>query len=250
MAIEQPTIRTPDGDCRTYFATPDGPGPWPAVILYGDAGGIRPAMVQMARHVADMGYAVLLPDLFHRFGPYAPLVPAEVFRGDVMAILGPLMASTGIGKAIDDTRALIAHLDARNDVRGPGIGVVGFCMGAGMAIAAAGAFASRIAAVASFHGGRLATDAPDSPHRYVPSIRAELYLASAADDDSYPPDMALRMESALAAAGLRHVVERFEDAAHGWMVPDFPSHDARAAERGWSRLSALFDRTLKRHPPR
>src|SRR5205823_5153602 len=92
MRVEQVAIQTRDGLCPTQVVTPDGAGPWPAVILYMDAGGIRPAMVDMARQLATGGYLVLLPDLFYRYGPYAPFVPAEVFKGDFRAILGPLMA--------------------------------------------------------------------------------------------------------------------------------------------------------------
>src|SRR3546814_785294 len=113
----------------------------------------------MAQRLADAGYIVLLPDLFYRYGPYGPLVPTEVFKGDVGAILGPLMATTGNVKAAEDTAGFLAYLDTRTDVAGDKVGAVGFCMGGGMAITSAATHSDHFAAVASFHGGDLA-----SPH--------------------------------------------------------------------------------------
>ncbi len=241
------TIRTPDGDCPMDVLVPPGHGPWPAVILYMDAGGIRPAMRDMARDLSEAGYVVALPDLFYRYGPYGPFVPREVFAGDFRAILGPLMATTDPRKAAADTDAILAYLDTRADVAGPAIGGVGFCMGGGMALAAAGRNPDRFAAVASFHGGNLATDAPTSPHRAVPTLKAQVYIAAAENDGSYPPAMAERLERALTGAGVRYTARTYP-AAHGWMMPDFPVHDPEAAAQGWDALRALFRRTLPGAP--
>ena len=243
MPNEQVTIRTCDGDCPTHVMRLAGGGPWPAVIFYMDGGGIRPAMLDMAQRLADAGYLVLLPDLFYRYGPYGPFVPKEVFAGDFRAILGPLMATTGNDKAAEDTDALLAYLDTRDDVAGRRVGAVGFCMGGGMALAAAGTYPERFAAVASFHGGNLATDAPTSPHLFAPKLKAEVYVASAENDGSYPPAMAERLETSLTQAGVRYSAETYP-AAHGWMMPDFPVYDHAAAERGWVEMLALFDRSL------
>lgn len=245
MAHEQVTIRTRDGDCPTHVLTPDGAGPWPAVIMYMDGLAIRPTLVEMAARLAGHGYVVLLPDMFYRFGPYTPLVPKEVFKVDFRAIVGPMMATTDNHKAAEDTAAFIAWLDTRGDVAGPKIGTVGFCMGGGMALTAAGSYPDRVAAAASFHGGRLATDTPLSPHLLAPRITAEVYVAGADDDATYPPDMAERLEQALSDAGVRHVCEIYPGAAHGWMKPDFPVYDEPAAERGWRETLALFERNLK-----
>ena len=243
MADEQVAIRTRDGSCPTHVINPASGGPWPAVIFYMDAGGIRPAVLDMARRLAEAGYVVLLPDLFYRYGSYGPFVPKEVFAGDFRAILGPLMATTGNDKAVEDTDALLAYLDTRDDVAGRRVGAVGFCMGGGMALAAAGAYPDRFAAVASFHGGNLATDAPTSPHLSAPKLQAEVYIASAENDGSYPPAMAERLERSLTQAGVHYTAETYP-AAHGWMKPDFPVYDHAAAERGWVEMLALFDRNL------
>ena len=244
MPGEQVTIRTLDGDCPAHVMTPGGAGPWPAIIFYTDAGGLRPAESAMAQRLADAGYVVLLPDLYYRYGPYGPFVPKEVFAGDFRAILGPLMATTGNDKAAEDTQAWLAYLDTRGDIAGGGVGAVGFCMGGGMALAVAGTWPDRFAAVASFHGGNLATDAPTSPHRLASAITAEVYLAAAEQDESYPPAMAQRLEAALDAAGVRYTSETYP-ALHGWMKPDFPVYDHDAAERGWAAMLALFGRTLR-----
>ena len=243
MPNEHVIIRTTDGECSSNVLTPSSGDPWPAVIFYMDAGGIRPTVVDMAQRLADSGYVVLLPDIFYRFGAYGPFVPKEVFAGDWRAILGPLMATTGNDKAAEDTQAFLAYIDTRNDVTGCRVGAVGFCMGGGMAIAAAGTWPDRLAAVASFHGGNLATDAPTSPHMLAPKLKAELYIAAAEKDGSYPPEMAERLEQALIRGGVRYRTETYP-AAHGWMKPDFPGYDRVAAERGWVEMLALFDRSL------
>lgn len=244
MAVEHVAIRTKDGDCPTHVVTPEGTGPWPAVILYMDAGGIRPALVDMARQLATGSYLVLLPDLFYRYGPYEPFVPAEVFKGDFRAILGPLMATTDNPKAAEDTGALLGYLDTRDDVAACGVGAVGYCMGGRMAITAASTYPDRFTAVASFHGGNLATDEPTSPHLLAPMLRAEVYIAAAENDRSYSPEMAELLEAALSQADVRYKAETYP-AAHGWMMPDFPVYDSVAAERGWKVMLALFDRTLR-----
>ena len=245
MSELQVTIQEKEGACKAWVLTPEGEGKWPAVIFYMDAFGIRPGMVQMARHVASKGYVVLLPDLFYRFGAYGPLDPKEVLKGDFRAVVGPMMASSDNHRAAEDTAAFIEYLDTRSDVAGKKIGTVGFCMGGGMALTAAAYYPDRIAAAASFHGGNLATDQPTSPHLLLDKIKSELYIGIADNDHSFPPEMAERFEAALGAADVKHKSELYEGKAHGWMKPDMPVFDAEAAERGWNELFALYARTLK-----
>jgi carboxymethylenebutenolidase len=246
MAHEQVNIRTQDGDCAAHVFTPaSGEGPWPAVIFYMDAFAIRPALFQLSQRLADAGHVVLLPDLFYRFGPYEVLVPKQLFQGDFRAVIGPMMASTDNHKAgRDDTAAFIAYLDTRSDVAGDKIGTVGLCMGGGMAMSAAGFFPDRIAAVASFHGGGLATDDAKSPHLLAPQIEAELYVAGADKDDHYPPEQEARLKQALDEAEVTYRAEIYPGALHGWMKPDFPIYDEAASERGWSEMLPLFARNL------
>jgi carboxymethylenebutenolidase len=245
MKHEQITVSAEDGPCNAHVLAPDGQGPWPGVIFYTDAFGIRPAMIEMATHLASGGYVVIVPDVFYRFGPYGPLVPKEVLAGDFRAIVGPMMATTDNLRAAADTAGFLAALDARADVAGDKVGTTGYCMGGGMAISAAGAFPDRVAAAASFHGGNLATDDPTSPHLFAPRIKAEVYVAGADHDHSYPPAMAERLEKALTDAGVRHRCEIYEGKLHGWMKPDMPVYDAAGAERGWRELFALYARNLR-----
>lgn len=247
MPHEPVSIRTRDGDCPVDIFTPSqGAGPWPGVIFFMDGLGARPAVRALAQQLADTGYVVLLPDIYYRYGRYAPLDPAAVFAsGNLLAIIAPMRATTNERKAAQDAEALIACLDARDDVAGRKIGVVGFCMGGAMALTTAAMYPDRIAAAASFHGGNLVTDAPTSAHLVAPQIRGEVYIAAADNDSSYPPEMAERLEAVLRDAGVAYSAETYAGAAHGWMKPDFPVYDAAAAERGWTQLSALFDRTLR-----
>lgn len=244
---EAVALTTADGTMTTYVLTPEGDGPWPAVLYYMDAFAIRPAVFEMAKHLTDAGYLVLLPDLFYRHGPYETLVPKEVFaNGTFASQVAPLMASTDNHKAGNtDTAAMLAYLDTREDVKGDKVGTGGFCMGGGMAISAAGFFPDRVAAAVSFHGGNLASDKPVSPHLLAPKIKAELLVLGADNDHSYPPEMAQKLEETLTAAGVRHTAKIYKGAAHGWTKPDFPVYDPEATARGWAEALALFDRILK-----
>ncbi len=244
MSQEQVTLQAPDGPCKAYVLTPGGAGPWPAVIFYMDAFGLRPGMVQMATHIASQGYVVLLPDLYYRYGAYGPFEPKEVMKGDFRAVIGPMMGSTNNHKAAEDTGAFIAYLDSRPDVSEAKIGTVGFCMGGGMALSAAAYYPDRIGAAASFHGGNLASDLPVSPHLLLDKMKAELYIGVADNDASYPPEMGVRFEAAAKDAGVTYRSELYAGKAHGWMKPDMPVYDAPAAERGWTELFALYGRAL------
>lgn len=246
MPHEQISIRTQDGECPTHVLTPSGSGPWPAVIFYMDGLAIRPALVEMAAGLAEGGYVVLLPDMFYRAGPYAPLDPVKVFAGgNVRQALGHLMGSTDNRKAAEDTASFLDYLATRQDVVGRKVGVTGYCMGGGMALTAAGTYPDRIAAAASFHGGNLATDSELSPHRLAPEIKARVYIGAADNDNSYPPEMAERLEKALTDAGVKYRAELYEGAAHGWTMTDFPVYNREAAERHWRELFKLFADALR-----
>jgi carboxymethylenebutenolidase len=244
MPTQIQNIKTKDGVCSCHIVTSEKGGGGPAILFYHDAGGIRPAILEMAQNLANAGYVVFVPDLFYRFGPYGPLVPADVFAGDAAAVLGPLMATTGNAISAQDLALLLGIIDDCAAVHGNKVGAIGFCMGGGMAITAAAECPERIAAVASFHGGGLATNAHDSPHLRVPKLKAELYIAAATDDHFYPRDMAIMFEAALTDASIMFKAETYP-AAHGWMKPDFPVYDDAQAARGWSEVIALFDRVLK-----
>jgi carboxymethylenebutenolidase len=247
MSHEQASIRTKDGNCPAHVFTPadKSKNKWPAAIFFMDGLAIRPTLFQMGQRLADAGYVVLLPDLFYRAGPYEPLVPKEVFAGgNPRAALAHLFATTDNKRAAEDTAAFIAYLDTRTDVAGKAIGTTGYCMGGGASLTVAGTFPDRITAAASFHGGNLATDSELSPHLMAPKMKGRIYVAGADKDNSYPPEMAAKLETALSEARVDHRCEIYAEALHGWTMPDFPVYNEAAAERHWRELTALFKAKL------
>lgn len=234
-------IATPDGVASAYVFRPRGEGPWPALVFYMDGVGIRPALFEMAGRMADHGYYVLLPDLFYRSGPYAPMDAKAIFSDpEQQQTLRTLIGSLGPDKVMRDTRALLDYLAAQPDVAPGPVAAVGYCMGGGFAIAAAAHFPDRIRAAAAYHPARLATDAADSPHLLAPQLKAKLYIGRASEDPYFPDDMKDRLEAALAAAGVSYTLETYP-ARHGWVPSDTPVHDPAAAERHWETLFALLD---------
>jgi len=245
--MQEIALPTPDGDARAFTFKPSGQGPWPAVIIFMDAPAIRPALWEMGERLARHGYFVLLPDLFWRAGHYAPINVKEVFADEAKRreAFGKLMGSTNPEKQLVDAKASLDYLAAQPDVKPGPVGVTGYCMGAGVVMRAAAAFPDRIAAAAGFHGGRLATDAPDSPHLGAPKIKAKVLVAGADEDAGFPPEQADKLREALNAAGVANEVTIYQGARHGYTMPDLPVYDEQAAERHWTEMLALFDETLK-----
>jgi carboxymethylenebutenolidase len=246
MARTPVELRTDDGICpASLFRPSGGAGRWPGVIVYMDGTGIRPVLFEMAQRLANEGFLVLLPDLFYRAGPYAP-VDAKTLFSDPAKRAGHAKYFNSIDKtkAANDTRAFLQLLDAQDDLAGPKLGVTGYCSGGGMALTAAARYPDRFAAAASFHGSSLATDADDSPHKLAVHIKAKVLVAGADKDASFPPEQAARLASAFTDAGVDHRVEIWAGAAHGWTMKDFPVYDEAAAERHFHELVALFKETL------
>lgn len=234
-------ITTRDGRCPCYLWRPAGEGPWPAVLVYMDGIGIRPAMLEVGERIASEGYFVLLPDLFYRSGPYAPMNAKTVFsvpeeRKVLMEKFLGLMTPANI---MSDTEAFLAWLSSEPDVRPGPIGTTGYCRGGLMSLTAAGTYPDRIGAAASYHAGGLASDAPDSPHRLAPRMQAQVYVAGATEDAGFPDEMKARLEQALTEAGVDHTVETYP-AKHGFVLRDTPTYDPAAAERHWKSLLALL----------
>ncbi|GEO86806.1 MULTISPECIES: dienelactone hydrolase family protein [Alphaproteobacteria] len=240
-------IKTSDGTAKAGLFLPDVATPAvvrPGVILYMDAFGPRAALDGMAQRLCDEGYIVLVPDLFYRFGAYGPFDAPTAFKQEVSAKqLRAMIDGTSQAMTAADT----AHfLDALADagVDGPA-GVVGYCMGGSRALTAAAAYPDRIAAAASFHGGNLASDKPDSPHLQAASVKARVYVGAAGVDGSFPPHQAAHFVEAYRVAEVDFVLENYVGMAHGWCVPDHSVYDEVGAERHWRRLATFFGETLK-----
>jgi carboxymethylenebutenolidase len=242
------TIKTRDGICPASVFTPaDTTGPWPAVIFFMDGFGIRPAMREMGQRLADGGYLVLLPDLYYRLGNYPALIPTKVLADPKLwEELMKFVASLDRERKISDADAFIKFLSSRPEVENERFGATGYCLGGNASLTAAGAFPDRFTAVASFHGGNLATDQPDSPHLFLGNVTGRVYVAGAIEDESFPEEQRNRLEQALTKAGVDHLVEIYSGARHGFAVPDVPGFDLTAAERHWAALFKLLRETFAR----
>ncbi len=238
-------IATDDGKAPAYVFQPDGAGPWPGVLLYMDGIGIRPALFTMAERLAKSGYYVLVPDLFYRGGPYEPMDPAKLFNDPAVRaeFFAKYFSQATIENMMRDTKSYLAHFVGNPKVKPGKIGTTGYCMGGRISLAAAGHYPDQIAATASYHGGNLANDAPDSPHLLASKIKSRVYVAGAIEDASFPDEQKQRLEQVLTAAGVNHTIETYQ-AKHGWVPTDTPVHDAAAAEKHWQTLLALFQQTL------
>jgi len=243
------TINTPDGTCDAAYFHP-AEGKHPAVILWTDAFGLRPSMRDMGRRLAGDGYAVLVPNPFYRIGkgPFYETAANVDFKDKAtFERLGPLMGSIGAaGAAEKDAVEFVKFLDAQPEVdKGRKIGTQGYCMGGALVLRTAAAVPARIGAGASFHGGGLVTDKPDSPHLLAPKIKAHMLIAIAGSDDARQPDAKDKLRKAFEDAHVPARVEVFAE-KHGWCVPDMPQDDGKPiynqadAERAWSELLALY----------
>jgi carboxymethylenebutenolidase len=234
-------IPAPDGSSNGRLHIPDGDGPWPGVLMFPDAGGVRETFRQMGDRLADTGYVVLVPDLYYRAGAWAPFDIATVFTDPQQRTrLFSLIHALTNDRIIADAGAYADFLLARPEVSGSAVGTTGYCMGGRMSLVSAGGLGSKVAAAASFHGGRLAVaDDPHSPHLAADRITATVYVAGAQADDSFTAAQAELLERALTGAGVHHAIE-FYPAHHGFAVPDNPAYDADASARHWRVLDALY----------
>ncbi len=236
-------IETADGVAEACLVMPSAAAPSAGVILYMDAFGLRPALEDMAARIATGGYAVLVPDVLYRGGRFGPFDARTAFKEEATGkVIRAAMASTTQAMTQADTGAFIAALTGRG-VTGP-IATTGYCMGGARALNAAAAHPDRIVAAASFHGGNLASDAPDSPHRHAGAIKARIYVGTAGVDASFPPEQSGRLAETLRSAEVDHTIENYVGMGHGWCVPDHGVFDVGGAERHYARLAALFSETL------
>jgi carboxymethylenebutenolidase len=246
VAEQKLTLAAPGGDTEAFLYHPEGNGPWPGILFLTDIIGIRDANLGMAKRVAGHGYTVLVPNIFHRVTKIPAFDFAPNFGEEkTMKRLGELRAGLNSTQMVEDGKAYVDYLLANKSVKGSKLGVVGYCFTGAMAMRVAAAEPEKIAAVASFHGGGLFTDAPDSPHLLLPKIKARLYFGHAKDDRSMPAEAIVKFEDALKAWGGKYESETYP-AGHGWTVPDHAGvYDEKEAERHYVKLFELFDGALK-----
>jgi carboxymethylenebutenolidase len=234
-------IPAPDGHSHGTLHLPDGDGPWPGVLVFPDAGGVRETFRQLGDRLAGMAYVALIPDIYYRAGRWAPFDVATLFtdkqeRARLFSLTGVLTNE----RIITDAGAYSGFLLARPEVTGSAIGTTGYCLGGRMSLIAAGGLGHTIAAAASIHGGRLAVAGdPSSPHLLADRIAATVYVAGAEDDDLFTAGQAELLDHALTDAGVDHTVE-FYPARHGFAVPDNPTYDVQADARHIEALHELY----------
>jgi carboxymethylenebutenolidase len=246
-------VKTPDGSADSYLYRPGGAGTWPAVIVYPDALALRPAFRDMGRRLASHGYVTLVPNFFYRSGR-SPVLPANFAFGnpESMALLNRLREPLNAEAVTRDALAYLDFLAGQPSVRrGAKMGAQGYCMTGAFAMRTAAAAQDRVGAIASFHGGGLATQAPDSPHLLAPRLRnTRVLIAIAENDDARAPADKETLRSAFQMAGVNAVVEVFPGTLHGWCVkdmggaPNAPIYNPSQAEIAWAKLLSMYQTAL------
>jgi len=238
-------IKTPDGTADAYFVHP-AKGSHAAVLVWPDAFGLRPAFRQMGKRLAESGYTVLVVNPFYRV-KHAPTSPEHAdfndpaTRTSIMALMQALTEET----AFTDAKAFIAWLDTQPAVdKRKKIGTTGYCMGGALTVRTAAAVPARVAAGASFHGGGLVTDKPDSPHLLIPQLKAQYLIAIAENDDQKQPEAKDVLRAAFAQAKLPAEIEVYAGTMHGWCPPDSQVYNPAQAEKAWGRLLTLLKGAL------
>lgn len=238
-------LATSDGLAEAYFVAPTK-GKHPAVLIWPDIMGLRPAFRKMADRLAESGYSVLVVNQFYRDKALPILTEGEAFSQDtVRARLMGYRAKLTSAATESDAKAFVGWLDKQKQVdKKRGIGTTGYCMGGPMTMITAASLANRVRAGASFHGGGVASTKPDSPHLFVPKMKASFLFAIADNDDKKTPDEKVMLKAAFDAAKLPVEIEVYTGAQHGWCPPDSAVYNQEAAEKAWARMLALFEKTL------
>jgi carboxymethylenebutenolidase len=238
-------IKTPDGTCDAYLVHPVK-GKYPAVLIWPDIFGLRPAFRQMGKRLAESGYTVLVINPFYRTkkAPTAPEHPDfndPATRQGLMSLAGTLSPAT----ALTDATAFVAYLDSQPAVdKKRKMGTTGYCMGGPFVFRTAAAFPARVGAGATFHGGGLATDKPESPHLLIPQMKAQFLIAIAENDDQREPEVKNILRDSFAKAHLSAEIEVYAGTKHGWCPPDSAVYNAEQAEKAWGRMMVLFKTAL------
>ncbi|MET0422337.1 MAG: dienelactone hydrolase family protein [Actinoplanes sp.] len=244
------TVQVPmtDGTADAYLVKPEGDGPYPGVLMFMDAFGLRPRLAEMAARIAGRGYAVLVPNLFYRDARPPLIQPEELAdpekRGAAFGRLTPMIQGLTAERVAADSAAYLDFLGAQEGVAPGPVVIVGYCMGGTNALRAIEAHPDRITALASFHAGRVVSDQPDSPHLALAGITGEVYFGHADNDQSMTAEQIKTLEAALDAAGVTYTSEVYEDSPHGFTMSDTAMHHPAGEQRHWENLFAVLERAL------
>ena len=238
-------IKTPGGAADAYLVHPAS-GKYPGVLIWPDIFGLRPAFKEMATRLAESGYAVLVINPFYRTkkAPTAPDHPDfndPATRQAMMSLAGTLTPDT----AVIDAKTFVAFLDSQPSVdKKRKVATTGYCMGGAFVLRTAATFPDRIGAGATFHGGALVTDKPDSPHLLIPQMKAHCLIAIAENDDKREPEAKNVLRESFAKAHIPAEIEVYAGTLHGWCPPDSQVYNKEQAEKAWRRMLALFGNSL------
>lgn len=225
---------------------PESKGSWPAVLVWTDILGLRPVFRELGRRLAAEGYVVLVPNPFYR-NAKAPVVDGsfDFSKPEDRAKVMPMAAALTADANISDAKSYVAFLDAQPQTdQKKKMGVQGYCMGGPLTFRTAATAPERVGAAATFHGGGLVTDKPDSPHLLIPKMKAEIVCAVADNDDKRDPAVKDKLKEAFVSAHLKAKVEVYEGCSHGWTVRGSQVYNEAGAERAWAELTALYKRNL------
>ena len=239
------SISTPDGTADAYYVHPAS-GRHPAVLMWPDIYGLRPAFRQMGKRLAESGYSVLVVNLYYRT-KRAPVAPEHADMDDpaTRAALMDLAHTLSPGTTLTDAKAFVAWLDSQSAVdTKKRMATMGYCMTGPFTMRTAAEFPDRIGAGASFHGGGLVTDKPDSPHLLIPKIRAHYLFAIAENDDQRQPEAKTVLREAFAKTHVPAEIEVYAGTLHGWCPPDSKVYNPEQADKAWNRALALFKSSL------
>jgi carboxymethylenebutenolidase len=233
-------LTTTDGTMPTFLFHPEHDGSHPVVLYLMDGPGIRPALRDMASRLGTAGYYVMLPYLYYRGGPYREFTSSDEDMHARQELMGTVTPTNIVG----DAEALLAHASSDSAARDGDAGVVGFCMSGGLAVSVARGIPDRVVAAASIHGAWLVRDTPDSPHRDLDRVRAELHFAWCDNDATAPPESIPVMREALDKAGVRYTIDFIDYAVHGFAPPGTERYNRTASELHWERVHSLLRRNL------
>lgn len=241
-------LKTEDGNLDAFICHPDENGPFPAIIFYMDAPGIREELRDMARRIATSGYFVVMPNMYYRWGTegnYGFDLSNTAALEQEREKMFRLMDATTTDKVVTDTDALLHFIDQSDQADDSKIGAVGYCMSGKHIVAVGAAYSNRFQALASYYGVGIMTEEDNSPHLEAHKIKADLYLAFASDDPYVPDPLLTSIDNAMNEANINYRVEIYPETGHGFAFPLRPAYVKSQAEKHWERMLTLFERNLK-----
>ena len=247
---EELRIETGDGAMTTFVAHPDEGGPFPVVVVFMDALGLRDELLGLGRRIADQGYYAVVPDLYYRFGDGITFDATKLRDpgSDEMQRMFGTIQRLNDEMVMADTRAILEHLEGNPVAGGGPMGAVGFCLGGRLVVRALTNMPEVFAAGSALHPSFIVAEGDDSPHLELHKCRGELYVGLGAADQFQPPEAFGPAQTELDRHGVAHEVEVHDAADHGFMIPGAPAFQEAAAERSWERTFELFRRTLQQVP--